>query len=143
MEKKQGKLPVTEFIELESNSDQWTLLASNLITEIDTVGFIRFDGKKVKVEIKLQKAFIPDPDSWLGITNMETGLSKSTALGYKRIFEFIHHKIEITAWVLIGYIKGEKNIPITIAHYTYVNQSIYSQKLNGEDDTSFAGFSLN
>ncbi len=143
MEKQSGPLPITGFIILDSFPDQWKLFSEQHTTQLTTFGIIEYEGKKVKVEIEIKKANTAiidfnDPSiAWL------SNMPEAGARGYIRIYRFMRNMIEGGNWVLIGFIKGKNNIPVTIVHYAALEKTVYSQKLIGEEDTSFAGFSLN
>lgn len=143
MEKQSGPLPITGFIMLDSFPDQWKLFSEQLTTQLTTFGIIEYEGKKVKVEIEVKKANIATLNFDDALIGLLTNMPQAGALGYMRSYRFMRNIIEEGNWVLIGFIKGKNNIPVTIVHYAALEKTVYSQKLIGEEDTSFAGFSLN
>lgn len=132
------QLPKTEKLILDSNEEQWILLANGLIPELRTSALVEVSPeRKVKVKIVLQKAFSPKHiRSSSQIRYHDGGLGKQIDSGLTRTKSFLADFFDKEMWLLIGYIDGQNKGPILITHYPSFG-SIYTQKLTGETNESF------
>lgn len=139
-----GKLPISEFIILESNANQWTLLKNKLVKEIKFKGYIKITPeKKVAVNLVILQAIHSSQSPSKTTFSLDTYMSAETALGLKRISEFLNDFLNNHCWLLFGYIDGENRIPVIINYYEEFNFAIYSQKTGKELDNQFFPLGVN
>ena len=133
-----GKLPVTGFITLESNEDNWRLLVKKLINELKTTAVLeREPGKKVRISLVIDFILPPDKMRTRSQCTSTTDLGKEISVGLSRTKEFFNDHINSKTWLFKGYIDGENHIPIFIVYYEIINTMIYTQKLATENDDHF------
>jgi hypothetical protein len=130
-----GKLPVTGFIELESNEAQWLMLTKGLINDLRITALIEKEPNiKVRVKIVITRILSPDlvfrSSSCTARTNMGVEISK----GISRSWEYFANYISKNSWLLMGYIDSEEKVPILITHYKLSNEnmSVYTQKIKSD-----------
>lgn len=134
-----GKLPVTQLMILESDESQWRMLIKGLINSLKTTAVIEIEKESKKVRINLVITNILPPENLRGINrcSTETNLGEEVTTGLSRSKEFLGDYLDKTAWLFIGYIDGENEIPILITYYQSIQLTVYTQKLKEENNGSF------
>ncbi|MFZ2309930.1 MAG: hypothetical protein WAW11_00085 [Patescibacteria group bacterium] len=132
------QLPKTGKLVLNSNEEQWRLLANRLIPELRTSALVEVSPEReVKIQIVLQRAFYPDQiKNECEIQYHDGGLGKQVDNGMARVKRFLADFFDKEMWLLIGYIDGQNKAPILITYYPSFG-SIYTQKLTSETNETF------
>ena len=133
-----GKIPITSTLILESIEDQWRLLIDGLVNNLNTTALVTSSNNKtVRVKKVIKENY---PHERINIsTNCTTitNLENSNNNGLSIIHEFTIKLIDKERWIFIGYIDGEKKLPIIIVYYSFINLAIYSLKLSTENIQNF------
>jgi hypothetical protein len=133
-----GNILSTAEIMLESNKNEWRLLANGLIKKLETSGIITIStGRKIRVQLKINCIIPPEYSSAIILNEISDNLNKELSSGIERITTMFYNRIEKSKWIFIGEIKGKNNIPIVIIYNEFLNISYYSIKLVEESNEKF------
>lgn len=144
MEKQQGKLPETEIIKLEGDSNQWRLFERKLTTSLSFFGIIEHEDKKLRIEIEISRVLPPESKAVTIIgERLVSNFNLVQTNGLSRIMDYFQSLINKNIWVMFGHIKGQNNIPVILVHYVSFDLTIYAQKLLGEETFLPNGICLN
>lgn len=132
-----GKLPITGFITLDSNPEQWKLLVSRLIPRVNSIGII---DEKYKVRLEIEYIISPE---LLRVRNIEHPnkdqlLDSADLKAFDRICSFADDAMRKTTWLMYATIVGPSTrVPIMILHFERFNLSAYTQKISEEEKAKF------
>lgn len=135
-----GKIPVSELIVLESNSDQWSILRNGLVNEIKFSGIVEMnEQKKIRLNLLIVKVLHSDDTIGKNTCAVETNfLDRDATLGLIRLREFFLDYLDNACWTFFGYITGDdSNVPIIIRYYEKINLAIYAIKTKDQKVENF------
>lgn len=133
-----GKLPISQMIELESNEEQWRILASGIINELRMTAIVEKEPNyKVRIKLVIQKIIPPERVIKNNICRAKTSLGENIGVALSRSIEFMSNYLDKSVWLFLGYIDGESKSPILILHYKSINITVYTQKKEEEDSKNF------
>jgi hypothetical protein len=135
-----GKLPVTGFMEIQSGTDQWSMLDRGLINEFKTNAILTTqDSRKVKIGLLIISITPPNKKSWENRSHVELeGRGRDElCIGFEKTQKFIMDFITAQSWTLIGYIDGETKIPVIIEYLEKLNLTVYTQKTEDQTQEQF------
>jgi hypothetical protein len=136
-----GKLPITEFIILESGKEHWSMLINGLIKELKTSGIVKMEsGVKVRVNLLISKIIPPEQKTEKHFSRTNCNMSQDVSSGLSRIQDFFVNFMGNSAWIFIGHIIGDNQQKIIINYYEKVEIFIYTQQLKTEDKKDFMPF---
>ena len=137
------RLPVTGILKLESQEAQWRILTRGLINKLETTALIEIEtDRTIRIKLVIKKIFSPEQINCQARSFFVTDLEKRVNNGLAQIDEFFSGLLMKSQWIFAGYIDNREDAPILIIHYSLINITIYTQKLNSEnvsDLSSIAG----
>ncbi len=134
-----GTIPTTEEIELESCKDQWELFQKGLLPNFTTKGVVITDKEsQIRKRITIIVLSIASPTdviskSIVHVISSSRRLDENGIAGMAKINQFLVDEIDKSTWIFLGYIKGQKNIPVIILFYEKFNYAVYSV-INTDED---------
>ncbi|MBK5215520.1 MAG: hypothetical protein JJE53_01785 [Candidatus Pacebacteria bacterium] len=138
IKKMKGKLPKTGLLKLESTKEQWSLLRNGLIKELKITALIKRENlMTVRVKISITGIISPKDSKKNCFCEVKTNLGESISVGLARTKKFLIDYLDESEWILIGFINGDRNLPILIVYYEKIDIYIYSQKFKDEESKLF------
>jgi len=133
------KLPATGILKLESQETQWKMLSRGLINQLETSALIEIEtNRTIRIKLVIKRIFSPEQINCQTKSFFNTDLEKRVNNGLARIDEFFSGLLMKSQWTFTGFIDNREDAPILIIHYSLINITIYTQKLNSENFSDFS-----
>ena len=139
------RFPGTQFINLESNEAEWSMLSQGVLRELNFKATIVRDNKILTINLKIDTVIPPENHNVIYNTTLKSteNIDKSSLSGMERIDTFLSTKYNERVWFLFGEIKGHKPKLILIMYYEMFNFAIYTLKDETETKENFMPYGRN
>lgn len=131
------KLPVTGFITLESDEDQWNLLKNGLVNQLKCTAIVKVENRKVRIKLTIISLIGPGQSRFNGHVGFKGNLGEQVSMATENISNFLFDNLLNNQWTFFGFIEGQTRIPIMISYYQLIKMAVYTQKTKDQTVENF------